>query len=62
MPILMTRQLGIGKLEPQMGFTASLGSAQGQSTPECGCANAYCTPLGNQPQNSRYVPRGFALG
>jgi hypothetical protein len=62
MPILMTRQLGIGKLEPYMGSTASVGSAQGQSTPIYGYANAYCTPLGNQPQNSRYVPRGFALG
>jgi hypothetical protein len=62
MPILMTRQLGIGKLEPHMGFTASLGSAQGQSTPIYGYANSQYPPLGNQPQNSRYVPRGFALG
>ena len=62
MPILMTRQLGIGKLEPCMGSTASLGSAQGQSLPIYGCANAHYPPLGNQPQNSRFVPRVFALG
>ena len=62
MPILMTRQLGIGKSEPYMGSTASVGSAQGQSTPECGYTNSQYPPLGNQPQNSRYVPRGFALG
>jgi len=62
MPILMTRQLGIGKLEPHMGSIASLGPAQGQSTPIYGYANSQYPPLGIQPQNSRYVPRGFALG